>query len=347
MDILNHSTPATLPPCIPAPDRARRFISVVVPVFNEEDVVRASHRRLSSVLNTLEIDAEILFVNDGSTNKRTSPILEAIRASDQRVSVLELSRNFGKEAAMSAGLDHAKGDAVIIMDADLQDPPELIPLMLSEWQKGCESVYMKRRSRKGETLFKRLTAYVFYRLLNKLSPINIPADVGDFRLLSRRAVDAIKQLPERTRYMKGLFAWIGFSQKELSYEREPRAAGRTQWGTRSLIKLSLDGLTAFSTTPLKLASYTGFIAAGGAILYGLWIIAKTLFLGEAVPGYPSMMVVILFLGGVQLISIGILGEYLGRMFMETKQRPLYLLKKPHQAKTHPLPEEMKNAGFRE
>lgn len=321
------------------------LISVVIPVFNEEDVLLICHRRLSSVLETLETKAEILFVNDGSTNQKTPPMLEAICRSDPRVSVLELSRNFGKEAAMSAGLDHANGEAVIIMDADLQDPPELIPMMVSEWQQGYESVYMRRRSRKGETVIKKLTAYLYYRLLNKLSPIHIPADVGDFRLLSRRAVEALKQLPERTRYMKGLFSWIGFSQKELLYDRESRAAGSTQWKYRSLLRLSLDGLTSFSTTPLKLASYMGFIAAGGSFLYGLWVVIKTLFLGEAVRGYPTMMVVILFLGGIQLITIGILGEYLGRMFMESKQRPLYLLKNPKPSEHQVQREKIKNRAF--
>lgn len=307
-------------------------ISVVIPVYNEEDIIRECHRRLSCVLDGLDMGAEIIYVNDGSSDK-TLQILREIHKTDFRVCILELSRNFGKEAAMSAGLDHANGDAVIIMDADLQDPPELIPLMLIEWRRGYDGVYMKRTSRKSETAMKKLTAYVFYRLLRSFSPTNIPADVGDFRLLSRPEVEALKRLPERTRYMKGLFSWIGFSQKELFYERESRAGGCSKWKFHSLLSLSLDGLTSFSITPLKLASYMGLLAAGGAFFYGLWIVAKTLLFGEVVRGYPTMMVVILFLGGIQLIAIGILGEYLGRMFMESKQRPLYLLKRVLPAKT--------------
>lgn len=308
-----------------ASGRTTALISVVVPVFNEEITIRESHQRLARALDDLKVNGEIIYVDDGSADQTTS-LLKEIRETDARVCIIELSRNFGKEAAMSAGLDQAHGDAVIVMDADLQDPPELIPLMYEEWLRGYDVVYMKRRSRAGETAFKKFTAHTFYRLLNKLSRVKIPADVGDFRLLSASAVAALRRLPERNRYMKGLFAWIGFPQKELLYDRDARVGGRTKWKLGSLVALSLDGITSFSTAPLRIASLMGVLSASVAFLYGMWVVTKTLLFGEIVRGYPTMMVIILFLGGIQLIAIGVLGEYLGRMFMETKQRPLYFVK---------------------
>jgi glycosyltransferase involved in cell wall biosynthesis len=245
--------------------------------------------------------------------------------SDPRVAVVTLSRNFGKEAALTAGLDHASGDAVVVIDADLQDPPELIASMVEAWREGHDVVTMRRDARVGETLFRRASAGAFYRLLNKLSDVPIPLDTGDFRLLSRRAVEALRRMPERNRYMKGLFAWIGFPQKELQYARAARAAGRSQWSYPRLLGLALDGITAFTWLPLRFATYAGLLAAVSALGYGVWIIAKTLIYGEPVAGYPTMMVVILFLGGAQLLATGIQGEYLGRLFSESKQRPLYLV----------------------
>lgn len=302
------------------------FISIVVPVFNEESVLQEFHHRLIQVLDDLPMRVEIIYIDDGSCDQ-TPQILDALRQQDTRVCLLELSRNFGKEAALSAGLDYADGDAVIVMDADLQDPPELISRMLDEWSAGYDVVTMRRRSRQGESFAKKLCAYLYYRLLNRLSRIKIPEDTGDFRLLSRCAVVALRRLPERNRYMKGLFAWIGFSQKELLFDRESRAAGQTKWKFGSLLVLSLDGLTAFTTAPLKLASYLGFLVSFGAFFYGVWIAVSTLLFGEIVRGYPTIMIVMLFLGGVQLMAMGVLGEYLGRMFMENKQRPLYLIKR--------------------
>lgn len=304
---------------------SQHVLSVVVPVYNEEDVLREFHARLARVLDPLPMTAEIVYVNDGSGDG-TLALLQALREADPRIAILDLSRNFGKELALTAGLDYACGDAVVVIDADLQDPPELIPDMLSEWQKGYDVVYMQRRSRRGETWLKRFTAFAFYKVMSRLGQIPIPENVGDFRLLDRRAVLALRRLREENRFMKGLFAWIGYAQKALPYDRDERFAGSTKWNYLRLWRLSLEGITSFSTTPLKLASYLGMLTAGGAFLFGVWIVVKTLLFGEPVRGYPTMMVVILFLGGVQLIAIGILGEYIGRMFMETKRRPLYLLK---------------------
>ena len=316
------------------PDRGQdaHVLSVIVPVYNEESVIGEFHGRLATVLDGLSMTAEVIYINDGSDDK-TLDILNAMRQQDERICILDLSRNFGKELAMTAGLDYACGDAVVVIDADLQDPPELIPDMLNEWQRGYDVVYMKRRSRKGETWFKRFTAYGFYKLIGKLGKVRIPENVGDFRLMDKRAVKALCRLREENRFMKGLFAWVGYSQKALLYDRDERFAGETKWNYFRLWTLSLEGVTSFSTAPLKLASMMGLLIAGGAFFYGVWIIIKTVLYGDPVQGYPTMMVVILFLGGVQLITTGILGEYLGRMFMETKRRPLYLLKGHVLAKT--------------
>lgn len=308
------------------------LLSVVVPLFNEQDVLAAFHARLSGVLEALPMAVEVIYVNDGSRDG-SGDILRRFRQIDGSVAVLELSRNFGKEAAVSAGLDHASGDAVIVMDADLQDPPELIPDLIAAWREGHDVVALKRRSRAGDGALKRASAALFYRVLNGMSDIDIPVDVGDFRLLSRRAVDALKQLPERNRYMKGLFAWIGFSQKQLPFDRHARAAGRSHWPFLSLVSFGLDAIAAFTWAPLRLATVFGALTALGALAGGVWIVSKTLLWGDPVRGYPSMMCVILFLGGVQLLALGIQGEYLGRLVDESKRRPLYLLKSTQPART--------------
>jgi glycosyltransferase involved in cell wall biosynthesis len=287
-------------------------------------VLPAFHARLQHALAGLPLSAEVVYVDDGSRDGSPA-LLRRLRISDPRVAVVTLSRNFGKEAALTAGLDHASGDAVVVIDADLQDPPELIASMVEAWREGHDVVTMRREARAGETLFRRASAGAFYRLLGKLSDVPIPLDTGDFRLLSRRAVEALRRMPERNRYMKGLFAWIGFPQKELQYARAARAAGRSQWSYPRLLGLALDGITAFTWLPLRFATYAGLLAAVSALGYGVWIIAKTLIYGEPVAGYPTMMVVILFLGGAQLLATGIQGEYLGRLFSESKQRPLYLV----------------------
>ena len=299
-------------------------VSVVVPAYNEEDGLQEFHRRLTAVLDALEMPAEVVYVNDGSRDG-TLALMRSMHAEDPRVCVVDLSRNFGKEIALTAGIDHAQGDAVIVIDADLQDPPELIPELIKGWRDGHDVVYGKRISREGETALKKATAHFFYRFMQRVSHVRIPEDTGDFRLLSRRAVEGLKQLREQHRFMKGLFAWVGFSQHPVPYRRDPRYAGQTKWNYWKLWNFALEGITSFSTAPLKLATYLGLVVAAMAFVYGVWIIAKTILFGEVVRGYPTVMVTILFLGGTQLVAIGILGEYIGRMFDESKNRPLYLL----------------------
>jgi polyisoprenyl-phosphate glycosyltransferase len=296
----------------------------VVPVYNEQEVLPEFHRRLSGVLDSLPIVAEIVYVNDGSRDL-TLEQLRRLKDLDGRITLIDLSRNFGKEIAMTAGLDHAMGEAVVIIDADLQDPPELIPRLLEEWKHGHDVVYAKRNSRAGETSLKKSSAYMFYRIIQGMSRVSIPEDTGDFRLLSRRALDTLKKVREQHRFMKGLFAWIGFSQKAVVYNRDERFAGETKWNYWKLLNFAIEGITSFTIAPLKIATYVGLVIAIGAFFYAGFIVFKTFVYGNPVAGYPSLMVVVLFLGGVQLFSIGIMGEYVGRMFDETKNRPLYVL----------------------
>jgi glycosyltransferase involved in cell wall biosynthesis len=301
------------------------FLSVVVPAYNEEEVLPSFHKRLSEVLDSMPIQAEIIYVNDGSTDN-TLPVLQILRKSDPRIAILDLSRNFGKEIALTCGLDFAKGDATVVIDADLQDPPELINEFIRHWKDGFDVVYAQRIAREGETALKKTTARLFYGLMRRVSHVVLPENTGDYRLLSRRAVDSLKQLREHHRFMKGLFAWIGYPQKAVPFTREPRYAGKTKWNYWRLWNFALDGITSFTTMPLKLATYLGLFTATGAFIYGLYFLAKTLLLGNPVPVYPSLLVIMLFLGGVQLVALGIIGEYLGRMFNESKNRPLYFLK---------------------
>ena len=255
----------------------------------------------------------------------TLDIIKFLRKKDPRINYLNLSRNYGKEIAMIAGFDYIKGDALVIMDADLQDPPELIPEMIKYWEEGFDDVYARRRSRKGESFLKKLTSWGFYRTLQSMTKIEIQKETGDFRLLDRRCVEAIKQMRESQRYTKGLFSWIGYNKKEILYDRDPRVAGKTKWNYRKLINLSLDGITSFTTSPLRWASIIGILVSFVGFIYMLIIILKTLIYGIDVSGYASMMVVILFLGGIQLIFLGLIGEYLGRAFYEVKRRPLYFI----------------------
>lgn len=300
-------------------------LTVLVPVYNEEAVIGEFYRRTVDVCETLEgTRFELLFVDDGSSD-RSIELLHDLIQDDPRVSLLRLSRNFGKEAALTAGLDHVDSDAVIIIDADLQDPPELIPDMLKLWRQGYDTVYGQRTERHGESFTKKVTASAFYRLMARVGRFSIPRDTGDFRLLSRRAVNALKSLPESNRFMKGLFSWIGYPQVALKYSRDPRHAGDTKFNYWKLWNFALDGITSFTTLPLKLASYIGVLLAFGSFVYGAYVVVKTLLWGDPVPGYPSLMTVILFIGGIQLMFLGVLGEYLGRMFDETKRRPLYLI----------------------
>lgn len=300
------------------------LLSVVVPVYNEEESLRECHQRLTAVLSAVNMEYEIVFVNDGSRDG-TLDMLWNIQQEDSRVSVIDLSRNYGKEIALSAGLDLADGAAVIVIDADLQDPPELIPEFIAEWRNGYDVVYGQRTERRGETWLKRFTAYLFYRVMRRLGRTSVPSDAGDFRLLSRRAVLALRTFREQHRFMKGLFTWIGFPQKAICYERDPRFAGETKWNYWRLWNFAIEGITSFTTVPLQLATYIGLAAAIGAFIYGIFIIVSTLLYGNEVPGYPSLVVIILFLGGVQLTAVGVLGEYVGRIFNETKRRPLYFL----------------------
>ena len=301
-------------------------LSVIVPAYNEEEVLLEFHRRLSDVMNSLSKRWEVIYVNDGSGDS-TLALLEGLVKADPHVGFIDLSRNFGKEIAMTAGLDHAFGDAVIVIDADLQDPPELIRDFVREWQQsGVDVVYGKRRTRAGESAIKRLTAHFFYRVIQKVSRVQIPEDTGDFRLMSHRAVAALRQLRETHRFMKGLFAWIGFPQKAILYDRDPRFAGTTKFNYWKLWNFAVEGITSFTTAPLKIATYLGLAIATYAFAYGAWAIYKTIVFGEAVRGYPTLIVVVLFLGGAQLAFIGVLGEYLGRLFDESKARPLYLIK---------------------
>lgn len=305
-------------------------LTVIVPVYDESDVLPAFHDRLSRVMVECGYPYQVLYVDDGS-DTACQTRLHALRDSDSAVALLELSRNFGKEVALSAGLDHATGDAVIVIDADLQDPPEIIPEFIRQWQAGYDVVYGQRSERQGESLLKRSTAAVFYRLMNWLSDVEIPPDAGDFRLLSRRAVDALVALPERHRYMKGLCAWIGFPQRAVPYVRQSRAAGGSKWSYWKLWNYALEGITSFSNAPLKIATYLGAVTSSLAFVYGLYMLVRTLIWGNPVPGYPSLIIIVLFLGGVQLMCLGVIGEYLARTYGESKARSLYFLKGYHPA----------------
>lgn len=303
----------------------KKLITILVPVYNEESVIELFYHRISNVTNGIEnYNFEVLFINDGSTDQ-TLPLIKQLRATDNHISFIDLSRNFGKEITMLAGFDFAKGDAVIIIDADLQDPPELIPQMIEYWEQGYDDVFARRKSRKGESWLKKWTSKNFYKLLKKTTSIPIQEDTGDFRLLDRRCVNALRQLRESQRYTKGLFSWLGFKKKEILFDRDPRAAGETKWNYTKLINLAIEGITSFSIYPLKVSSYLGVLISFGAFIYMFVIIFKTVMFGEPVSGYPSLMSVILFLGGIQLLSLGIIGEYLGRIFNETKNRPVYLV----------------------
>lgn len=300
-------------------------LSIVVPLYNEQDNIEHLFNRLFVVLNPLGLSYEIVCINDGSRDKT----LEQLIAYHQRydvIKVINLSRNFGKEIALTAGIDYASGDAVIPIDADLQDPPELIEKLVEKWQEGYDVVYATRRSRQGESWLKKLTAAAFYRTIGKISQVSIPRNTGDFRLLDRQVVESIKKLPEKNRFMKGLFAWVGYKQTFVEFDREPRFQGETKWNYWKLWNFALDGITSFSLWPLKVWTYVGVFISLVSLLYAFYLVLKTIILGIDVPGYASLMVAILFLGGIQLITLGIIGEYLGRIFLEVKERPLYFVR---------------------
>ncbi len=298
-------------------------ITILIAAYNEQDVLVTLHSRLRKVLDELPQPAQVLYVDDGSRD-HTWTIIESLLVTDARVSGLRLARNFGKEAALTAGLDQIDG-AVIVLDADGQDPPELIPALIERANQGFDVVYGVRRRREGESVLKRATANVFYRTINWLSHTPVPRNTGDFRYISARVVAALKQLRERQRFMKGLFAWVGFRQSAFEYDRQPRIDGRSKFNYWRLWNFALEGITGFSTAPLRAATYIGVLTALVAFLMVGWILLRTLLWGDPVQGWPSMMAVMLFLGGVQLMALGIIGEYLGRLYMEAKQRPLYLI----------------------
>ena len=306
------------------PERSVLF-SVVVPAYNEEEGIAEFHRRLAAVMNGLGA-WEVIYVNDGSRD-RTASIVNRLRETDEHIALVNLSRNFGKEIATTAGLDHARGDAVIVIDADLQDPPELIVEFVAGWREGYDMVYAQRQVREGETWLKRTTADLFYRLMQNVGRIQLPRNTGDFRLMSRRVVDALLQMREQHRFMKGLFAWVGFPTKAVLYNRAPRHAGETKWNYPKLWSLAIEGITSFTVMPLKIATYVGLGVAVVAVIFGGQVIVRTILFGNPVAGYPSLMTVVLFLGGIQLMTLGVIGEYLGRIFNETKRRPLYIVER--------------------
>jgi polyisoprenyl-phosphate glycosyltransferase len=306
---------------------AKRLISIVVPLYNEESGVEQFYAGIVPVLESVpDINFEIVCVDDGSRDDTLSRLLQLVER-DARITVVELSRNFGKEAALTAGIDAAGGDAVVLIDADLQDPPAVIPAMIREWQQGAEMVLARRIDRSSDSRPKRITAQLFYRLHNRIAHLNIPENVGDFRLIDRIAVDALSQLKERQRFMKGLFAWVGFKSATVEYTRQPREAGTTKFSGWKLWNFALEGITSFSTAPLKIWSYIGIVGAIATLSYAVFIIIRTIIHGIDVPGYASLLVAVLFFGSLQLITVGVLGEYIGRIYMETKQRPTYIVRR--------------------
>ena len=300
-------------------------LSIIIPMYNEEEALPYLYKRLVELAKRIDkYQLEFLFVNDGSKDNSLK-IVKEYRKKDSRVQYLNLSRNFGKEVAMGAAFDYVTGDAVAIIDAELQDPPELIIDMLKFYEQGYDDVYAKRRNRKGETWLKKFTSKAFYRVLESVSNVPIQKDTGDFRLLSRRAIEALKAFPEKQRYTKGMFSLIGFKKKEIEYDRDPRVAGSTKWNYFKLMDLAIEGITSFTTAPLRIATIVGILSAIGSFVYMIFTIMKTVFLGVDVPGYASLICIMLMLGGIQLICLGLIGEYIGRIFIEVKGRPLYFV----------------------
>ena len=300
-------------------------VTLIVPVFNEQDAIKIFYHSVRSWEWPVDIDVDIIFVNDGSTDN-TEIFVKELVESDSQVNLISFSRNFGKEAALMAGLEYADGDAVIPIDVDLQDPIDVIPLLIEKWRKGADVVLAKRISRSSDNFLKRETAKLFYIFHNKISQPKIEENVGDFRLMSRHVVDAILQLPERNLFMKGVLSWVGFSTEIVEYDRAPRSAGTSKFSGWKLWKLAIEGITSFSTLPLQIWTYLGLVIASLSIFYSLWMVIDKIIWGNPIPGYPSLMSAILFLGGVQLVGIGVLGEYIGRIYIETKQRPRYLVR---------------------
>ncbi len=307
-----------------------KLITLLIPAYNEQEVLEPLFERLDTLAkSTKHYQFEFLFVNDGSRDD-TLEIIKQRAEKDSRISYINLSRNFGKEIAMIAGIDHVKGDAMVILDADLQDPPELIPEMIAYWEEGYDDVYARRNSREGETWVKKRTSSWYYKLLQSFTNIPIQIDTGDFRLLDRRCIDALKQFRESQRNTKAMFSWIGYRKKEIFYNRDPRIAGTTKWNYRKLVNLAIDGITSFTTAPLRIATISGLGISLLAFCYILYLVIRPLFGVPTGAGYSSLMAVILFIGGIQMLFLGIIGEYIGRIFVEVKQRPLYLIEEYHE-----------------
>ena len=301
-------------------------ISVLIPCYNEEKTLPLLYPELVKLMEGLpDYEWEIMFVNDGSADK-TLHILQQLRQQDKRVNYVDLSRNFGKEVAMLAGFDYVTGDCMVIVDADLQDPPALIPEMLKYWEEGYEDVYARRRTRGKESWLRKWLSIKFYKLLQRTSRFDVLQNVGDFRLLDRRCINALKRMRESERYTKGMFCWIGFNKKEVEFDRGDRVAGSSSWGYKQLFSLAIDGITSFTSAPLRISTFVGFVVSMLAFIYMIYVFVKALIWGDPVQGYPSMVILILFLGGIQLLSLGIIGEYIGRIYNETKNRPDYIVR---------------------
>ena len=313
------------------------LLSLVVPVFDEEESIDLFLDTVIPLLEKASLRFELVFVNDGSQDDTFARLFDRGRR-DRRIRIVNLSRNFGKEAALTAGIDHARGDILIPMDIDLQDPPELIEPFMSRWREGYDIVYGVRTQRTSDTAAKRLSAGWFYRVFNSMSPVRIPPNVGDFRLVDRRAVEVLRQLPERNRFMKGLFAWVGFNSIGVPYERPQRAAGSTKFNFWRLWNFALDGVVSFSTAPLRAWFYVGVVIAAIAVLYALFIVTRVLIFGIDTPGYASLLIAVLLMGAIQLLSLGIIGEYLGRLFLEVKGRPIYVVEGVYEDSTSEPPQ---------
>lgn len=300
-------------------------ISIIVPAYNEEESIPYLEKRLVALMNNMKnYEFEVLFVNDGSKD-RTLELIKNLRERDERFCYVNFSRNFGKEIAMIAGLDYATGDAVILIDADLQDPPELIPELVKYWEQGYDDVYAKRKSRKGETFLKKFTSKMYYKVLQSLTNVEIQKDTGDFRLLDRRCVNALKKLRESQRCSKSIFSWIGYNKKEVLYDRDPRVAGKTKWNYKKLVDLAIDGITSFTTSPLRISTYLAIPIFLALVIYFIYVIVKCIRLSVAIQAFQAIILLVLFFSGIQIMLFGIIGEYLGRIFNETKNRPLYFV----------------------
>lgn len=300
-------------------------ISIIIPAYNEEESLPFLYERLEKLMNEIkDYEFEVLFVNDGSRDK-TLQIIKELRNKDERICYVDFSRNFGKEIAMLAGLDYANGDAVIFMDADLQDPPELIPELIKYWEEGYDDVYARRKTRNGETWLKKFTSKMYYKVLQSLTRVEIQKDTGDFRLLDRRCVNALRKLRESQRCSKSMFSWIGYNKKEVLYDRDPRVAGKTKWNYRKLIDLAIDGITSFTTSPLRVSTYLAIPTFITLFVYFVYVIAKCIVMNVTIQAFQAIILLILFFSGIQIMLFGIVGEYLGRIFNETKNRPLYFV----------------------